>query len=87
MQGALNRGNLILAASWALAIAMFLAKAEETRGGGALGARPPQAHVLDALPAAAIIAPAESDVPATGVPVEADAGEALSRADSVVSGR
>ena len=82
MQGALSRGNLILAASWALAIGMFLAKAGETRGGGAAGARPPQVQMPEAVPAAAVIGPAAVDeAPARDVPVAVDQGEAISRVD------
>ena len=79
MKGVLSRGNLILAASWAMAIGMFLARAGSTNGGGNAGASSssPRAQA----PEQTVTVPVE---PGAGleIPVSVAPGEALSRLDT-----
>ena len=73
MKGLLNRGNLILGVSWAMALSVFVVRGgRDIRGAGASKALHAPAAQLDAaVPAAAVIAP---------VPAVPD--EALTRNDS-----
>ena len=77
MRGLLSRGNVILAASWVVAIGMFMHRAGGTNGGGR-GAHAPRDRSAEqtatAVPEAA---------PTSVVPVAVGAGEALSRVDPV----
>jgi hypothetical protein len=79
MNAVLNRGNLILGVSWALAIGLFLNRAGKMNappGGGT-----PQAHASQVIApaAAASVEGAPVEVPVIAEPV----GEALSRNDPV----
>ena len=73
MKGLLNRGNLILGVSWAMALSVFIVHGarDVRRAGAAKAPHAPAAQFDAAVPAAAVIAPA-SAVP----------DEALSRNDT-----
>jgi len=76
MKSVLNRGNLILGLSWAMAIAMFINRAGkiDAQTGGAKAPRARSAQVTVTTPRA--------DEAPVEVPVAAELGDALSRNDS-----
>jgi hypothetical protein len=78
MKAVLNRGNLILGVSWALAIGMFLNRAGKTDAPTARGAKGPRVHAAQASVSAPAIEETPVEVPVSAEPV----GEALSRNDS-----
>ena len=77
MKGLLSRGNLILAASWMMAIGMFMHRAGGTNGGGR-GGHAPRDRSAEQTATAAPEAASTSVVP-----VVVGTGEALSRVDPV----